>query len=175
MKKKSYQSLSEISKLQNTEKRYQSSVRPRYQERVWISEYQHQIYRAGLLGLKAFTKAELYKMSIETKRKIVQFYERVQRILNRWKQQLMNEMFEELCSIQCEKFEYNPFQKVFDDTVIGMKKFGKAVDDTFECTLTFAQLKITREQIIQKLIDERILPKNFYQIQKQHENIQISF
>jgi hypothetical protein len=166
MEQKRYQSLSEISKVQHNRAQYQNSVRPKYQDRKWISEYQHQLYKTAVLGLKAFTKKELYRMSIATKKKIVEFYKKAQVILNRWKQQLVNEMFEQLCSIDCIKFDYNPFQKVFDDTVIGVKKFGHQVDDTVECTLTFAQLKISREQIIQKLIDTGILPSNFYQIQK---------
>lgn len=158
---KRLQSLSEIRKGEN---RYQAN---RYQDRVWMNDYQHKVYRTALLGLKAFTKEELFKMTAEMKEKIVLFYEKAQKVLNRWKQQVMNELFEQLCSIDCGNFAYNPFKKVFDDTVIGVKKFGKAVDDTFECTLTFAQLKITREQIIQKLIEEEILPENFYQIQKE--------
>ena len=166
MEQKRYQSLSEISKVQSNRRQFQQSVRPKSQDRKWISEYQHQLYKTAVLGLKAFSKKELYKMSIATKKKIVEFYKKAQVILNRWKQQLVNEMFEQLCSIDCIKFEYNPFQKVFDETVIGIKKFGHQVDDTVECTLTFAQLKISREQVIQKLIDERILPSNFYQIQK---------
>ena len=166
MEQKRYQSLSEISKVQSNGRQFQQSVRLKYQDRKWISEYQHQLYKTAVLGLKAFSKKELYKMSIATKKRIVEFYKKAQVILNRWKQQLVNEMFEQLCSIDCLKFDYNPFQKVFDETVIGIKKFGHQVDDTVECTLTFAQLKISREQIIQKLIDERILPSNFYQIQK---------
>lgn len=161
---KRIQSLSDLNKI---ERKYQNSVRPKYQERVWINDYQHQIYRAALQGLNAFTKGELYKMSIEAKRKILQFWERAQKILNRWKQELMNEMFEQLCSIQCEVFTYNPFDRVFGDTSIGTKRFGRQIDDTFECTLTFAQLKISREQVIQKLIFEKILPNNFYQLQKE--------
>ena len=166
MEQKRYQSLSDITKVQSNRRQFQQSVRPKYQDRKWISEYQHQLYKTAVLGLKAFSKKELYKMSIATKKRIVEFYKKAQVILNRWKQQLVNEMFEQLCSIDCLKFDYNPFQKVFDETVIGIKKFGNQIDDTVECTLTFAQLKISREQIIQKLIDEKILPSNFYQIQK---------
>ena len=147
-------------------KQYQGSLKPRYQERIWINDYQHKLYRTALLGLKAFTKAELFKMTAVAKEKIILFYERAQIVLNRWKQHIMNDMFEQLCSIDCSEFGFNPFKKVFDDTVIGVKKFGKAVDDTFECTLTFAQLKITREQVIQKLIMEKILPEDFYKLEK---------
>jgi len=166
MEQKRYQSLSDITKVQSNRRQFQQSVRPKYQDRKWISEYQHQLYKTAVLGLKAFSKKELYRMSIATKKRIVEFYKKAQVVLNRWKQQLVNEMFEQLCSIDCIQFDYNPFQKVFDETVIGLKKFGHQIDDTVECTLTFAQLKISREQIIQKLIDERILPSNFYQIQK---------
>lgn len=161
---KRLQSLSEIRKGEN---RYQNKSGNRYQDRVWMSDYQHKVYRTALLGLKAFTKEELFKMTAEMKEKIMLFYEKAQRVLNRWKQQIMNELFEQLCSVDCPNFAYNPFQKVFDDTVIGVKKFGKAIDDTFECTLTFAQLKITREQVVHKLITEKVLSEDFYQIQKE--------
>lgn len=167
MEQKRYQSLSEITKIQgNNGPKYQNSARPKYQDRIWINEYQHQLYKTAVLGLKAFTKKELYRMSIATKKKIVEFYKKAQVVLNRWKQQLVNEMFEQLCSIDCIKFDYNPFQKVFDETVIGIRRFGHQIDDTVECTLTFAQLKISREQVIQKLIDEKVLPTNFYKLQK---------
>ena len=165
MQQNRYQDLSELSKIQHNRVRYQNSVRPKYQDRRWISEHQYQIYKTAMLGLKAYSKQELYRMSIIAKKRIVEFYKKAQIILNRWKQELVNEMFEQLCSLDCFNFEYNPFQKVFDETVIGIKKFGHQTEDTVECTLTFQQLKISREQIIQKLIEERILPNNFYKLQ----------
>lgn len=159
-----YQSLADLKKLQTNQNTYQQSARPLYQERKWLSQYQYQIYRTALYGLNAFSKKELYKMSIVAKNRIAKFYRRAQEILNRWKQQLVNELFEELCSIKYSKFAFNPFKKVFDDTTIGVEKFGRTTDDSFECTLTFVQLKISREQIIYKLINEQVLPTNFYQL-----------
>ena len=163
---KSYQALSELTLIQTSQRKYQNPIRPSYQERIWLNDYQHQLYRTAMKGLRAFTKAELYRMSAKTKSKIRKFYEKAQIILNRWKQQLVNEMFEQLCSIDCVKFSYNPFQKVFNETTIGVKKFGKTIDDKFRCTLSFAQLKISREQVIFKLIQEQVLPTNFYKLQK---------
>ena len=75
-------------------------------------------------------------------------------------------MFEELCSIEYSNFAFNPFKKVFNDTKISVEKFGRTTDDAFECTLSFAQLKISREQVIFKLIQEQVLPTNFYKLQK---------
>lgn len=163
---KKYQSLSDLEKIQTNDSKYQDSVRPKYQKRRWINEYQYQLYRIAILGLKAYSKSELCKMSIDVKRKISKFYKKVQIILNRWKQQLMNEMFEQLCLIKYNKFSYNPFQKVFNDTIFGVQAFGKTTDDAFECTLTFTQLDISREQIIYKLIQEKVFPTNFYKLQK---------
>jgi len=163
-KQKRYQSLSDLEKIQTTNTRYQQSAKPDYQERQWLSQYQYQVYRTALFGLKAFSKKELYKMSIAAKNRIVKFYKRAQEILNRWKQQLVNEMFEQLCSMKYTKFPYNPFQKVFNDTKIGVQAFGRTTDDAFECTLSFTQLKISREQVIFKLIQEQVLPTNFYKL-----------
>lgn len=161
-----YQALSELEKIQQPVRRYQQSEKPKYQERIWLNEYQYDLYKAAMYGLSAYSNNQLYKMSYQEKRKIRSFHERVQRVLNLWKQQVVNQLFEQLCSIPLNKFPENVFDKVFKSTKIGVRNFGKRTDEMFQCTLTFEQLKINRKQIIQKLIQERIFPENFFELNK---------
>lgn len=163
--KKRYQSLSELEKIPKpNEKRYQDSREIVYQERVWLDDYQYKLYKAAMYGLSAYSSHQLYRMSYNEKQKISRFHARAQKVLNQWKQQIVNQLFEQLCSIQLNKFPKNPFNTVFGDTKMGVRQFGKRTDDMFECTLTFDQLKINRKQIIQKLITERIFPQDFFQL-----------
>lgn len=146
-------------------RKYQDSKR-RALQTVYLNDYQHEIYNAAMYGLNMYSPKELHKMPFQKKRKIREFHRKVQRTLNLWKQELVNNLFEKLCTMPVNNFSTNPFSKVFDDTVIGIKKFGKKTDDLFRCTLTFEQLKINRQQIIYKLIQEDILPDNFFQLTK---------
>lgn len=159
-------SLLELEKIEKPVRRYQDSQRAKYQERVWLNDYQYELYNTALYGLSSYSQGQLQKIPYHQRRKITSFHERVQKVLNLWKQQLVNQLFEQLCSIQLNKFPQNPFNTVFQHTKIGVNYFGKRTDDLFQCTLTFEQLKINRKQIINKLITERVFPQNFFQLTK---------
>lgn len=163
---KRLRSLSELDKIEQPKRRYQASQKGLYQERMYLNDYQYSIYKTAMSGLSAYSSKELYNMPFQKKRKISNFHTKVQKTLNLWKQQLINQLFEQLCSIKLNNFPQNPFNTVFKDTKIGMQYFGKRTDDLFHSSLTFEQLKVNRKQIINKLITERILPENFLQIQR---------
>lgn len=155
-----YQSLSGLDK-----PRYQGSQRPKYQyhEKIWLNDYQYSLYQAAMKGL---TPNQIHTEPLESRRKISTFHTKAQKVLNLWKQNLINQLFEQLCSLQLNKFPQNPFNTVLNDTCIGIKNFGKKTDETFTCDITFAQLKINRLQIIKKLITEGVFPENFFELHR---------
>lgn len=160
-----YQSLSQVDNRRRVT-RYQDSQTRRYQERIWLDDKQYELFRRAMYGLSGYPTPQIHKMSYFEKQTIIRIHAKVQKILNLWKQQIVNQLFEQLCSTQFTNFPQNPFEKVLGDTKIGIKNFGKTTDEQFECILTFEQLGINRKQIIQKLMIEKIFPEDFLQPEK---------
>jgi len=153
------------SRYQVEKTRYQDSQRLRYQysEKVWLNDYQYGLFQAAMRGL---TPEQINTEPVEERRKICAFHAKAQRVLNLWKQQLVNQLFEQLCYIQLKNFPKNPFDIVLNDTCIGVKNFGKKTDETFTCDITFAELRVNRLEIIKKLISVDLLPENFFELKK---------
>lgn len=160
-----YQSLSELEKMKSTAVLQQEKSKTVYQDKFWLNGYQYEIYRAAMYGLAAFSRKELLKMTVKKKRNIQRFFQKCQRVLNVWKQEIVNALFEKLCTIPFKNFASNPFDTIFKDTNMGVKSFGRSTSESFRSQFTFTQLGISREKIIQKLIREGLLPENFYQLQ----------
>ncbi len=162
-----YQSLSAVDNTRRVT-RYQDSQTRKYQEKIWLDDKQYELFRRAMYGLSGYSTPQIHKMSYFEKQTIIRIHSKAQKVLNLWKQQLVNQLFEQLCSISFTKFPQNPFEKVLGDTSVGIKNFGKTVDEAFESTITFEQLQINRKQIIQKLITEKIFPEDFFQTNNQY-------
>lgn len=162
---KRYQSLSELEL--SSEKRYQNLSRTSYQDTIYLNDYQYKIYNVAIHGLSTYPKKELHKLPFQQKKKISIFYTKAQRVLNLWKQEIINERFHQLFTLQFNKFSHNPFNKVFSGTKIcNIDRINQLSDPDFIVNITFDKLKITREQIIYKLIAEKVFPENFFQLNK---------
>jgi len=144
----SLQGLSDIiytGKLEN--KQIPSSSRVDYTK---LNKRQQEMYNKLMVGLKLYSKEELYKMNSSKKNKIFKKSKQVQSMLNLWKQQLLiaktNSVFEIFKNSSLSKDIIN---------------ISNQTDTKFLCKLKFKDLGITKNKIVHKLIDENFLPQNF--------------
>jgi sensor histidine kinase regulating citrate/malate metabolism len=94
-------------------------------------------------------------MHWDKKRRIEKVHERAQKVLNLWKQEMSNQWLGTLLSTV---FHHSSFVKELNE------KFGEEVDDQYISKIDFKSMGISKSQVVDKLISEKILPNNFYQL-----------
>jgi len=119
--------------------------------------YQNFLYNRVMYGLAVFSKEELEQMHWEKKKRVKKVHVRTKTTLNIWKQEIANGVFQKFFRPQFANSN-SEFGKEFIDL------YQNEVDPELETPISFAQLGITKKQIISKLIKENILPKNFHQL-----------
>ncbi len=124
------------------------------------NDHQNFLYNRALHGLNIYSKKELNELTVEKKKRILRIYKKTQYVLNLWKQELVNEMANAL------------FMNLFPRMSITQEilHFGIEGDETYINKLSFKMLKINKSQIIEKLIENKLLPKNFNQLEQTYEN-----
>lgn len=120
-----------------------------------LNNYQNFLYHRALFGLSIYTQQEIVSMHKEKRKRIVKIHKTTQRFLNLWKQEILidktNKLFEKL-------FPKNPIaKKILDES---------CPEPTFKCNLSFESLGITKQQIVEKLLSEKILPKDFHNLKQ---------
>lgn len=118
------------------------------------SAYQNYLYKRALYGLDALSQDELANICTKKKQRIVSVYKRAQVVLNKFKQRVTiaysNHIFETF-------FPNSPItQFLLADT---------ETDEKFKNTLTFKDLKVSKDDIINVFIAEGVLPKNFLSLE----------
>jgi hypothetical protein len=141
-----------LSDYQKFPKRFNSQV---IYERDRFNPYQNFLYKRALFGLSIYSKEELDVMHYSKKKRINNVHMRAQGILNVWKQQLMHEFVSKFLS---SIFHHSKFVKDYTE------KFADVIDDTYISKTEFRDLGVSKENIIEKLIQEKILPHNFYEL-----------
>jgi hypothetical protein len=121
---------------------------------IVLNDVQKNLYHKIVYGFSACTKEELTAMSKSKKFKMTIAYTKAHRILNRWKQEVINENINSL------------LMKIFPNSpVVKQMVSVNGYDDTIDCShIHFKDLGISRKQIINKLIEFELLPSNFYQL-----------
>jgi hypothetical protein len=124
-------------------------------EKDGFNDYQNHLYKRALFGLSTFEQSELETMCSKKKMRISKVHKKAQRIINIYKQKLTiaytNQLFESL-------FPNSPLTEyLLEETQI---------DNSMKNTLTFKELGITKDKIINLFISEGVLPKNFMNIKK---------
>ena len=134
--------------------KFQSSL-PRYQEieKPVFNKIQQKIYGQAVYGLHFYTEEQLSKLSQEKKNAITNTYNRVQNILNCWKQEIANKKVDNLF---LRLFPHSPITKVFVNT--------KGSDSSIRIHHTFKDLGLSQEKVARKLIESRVLPENFFNL-----------
>jgi len=120
-----------------------------------FNSYQNFLYKRALFGLSVYQKDELEKMHWDKKRRIEKVHQRAQNVLNLWKQELSGTLIGGLLS---SIFHHSTFIKELNE------KFVSEKDEQYLSVIDFKSLGISKQQIVTKLIEEKILPKNFYQL-----------
>lgn len=121
------------------------------------NSYQDFLYNRALKGLYVFSKEELSTMHWEKKKRIIKVHNKTKQLLNIWKQELSNKVFQKYFT---PKFVNSnaPLARDFVNLYI------TETDPSIECNISFKTLGITKKQIINKLVEANILPKNFYEL-----------
>lgn len=123
-------------------------------EQVGFNPMQERLYAEALYGLNFYTAEEIKEMPAEKKRSIMVLYTRVQRMLNRWKQEII---WKQVDSLLISLFPRSPIIKFLSE--------NEYYDRDLECTLTLRDLGITDERIIaEKLVQFKLLPYNFFKL-----------
>lgn len=131
----------------NGHKQYQQLERPVF------NKLQQVLYAEAVYGLNYFPTDQVEQMSKSRKLRIMTKYAKTQRILNRWKQEIVHEKVDNLL---LALFPNSPVTKALVDT----KGYDREVKETH----SFKELGISQQDIADKLIELCLLPKNFYQL-----------
>jgi hypothetical protein len=116
---------------------------------------QNKLYKRLIYGVEAMTKSELIELSTVEIRQVNRDHRKAVKILNAWKNQIVASYIDEL------------FGKVFWHSTIAesMIKFSKEDDyEDLENTLTFKELGLSKAQVAGKLIENGLLPVDFFQM-----------
>lgn len=116
-----------------------------------LSDYQNFLYNRALYGMKIYSQEEQETMFKQKRKRITKVHKRTQIVLNVWKQQLTNKYissFFEKC------FSRSSFTSYLADTIAD-------TDPMYINKLSFKQLNISTQDIINKLIEENLLPLDF--------------
>ena len=121
------------------------------------NEYQNELYNRVLYGLSVFSKEELELMHWEKKKRINKVHIRTKEVLNIWKQEINNGIF--------ERFFKPMFTGVNRELVKDfVTLYDNETDPEIKVNVSFKTLGISKKQIITKLIEQSILPKDFYKL-----------
>jgi hypothetical protein len=115
-----------------------------------LSETQNLLFNRAIKGLEIYSQEELYAMNSSKKTKIFKKQKEVQTMLNLWKQEITNRKTNALLN---ELFPKSAFIAALIDNT--------EVSKNYTNTLSFKELGINKVKIINKMIDENFLPKNF--------------
>lgn len=117
-----------------------------------FSPYQNFLYKRALFGLAVYSPDELKHMHSGKRKRIIKVHERTQNVLNLWKQDLCNKMVNSLYN---EIFYHSSLIK---DLV---ENFSE-IDPQIKSKVDFKGLGISKREIVNKLISEKVLPVDFY-------------
>lgn len=143
-----------LSEYQNYGSNYQKKRYSEY-ERDEFNSYQNFLYKRALFGLSVYAEEELSTMHWDKKKRIQKVHQRAQNVLNLWKQELANQW---VATGLTEVFHHSQLVK---DLV---KIFADHTDPDYISTLDFKGMDISKKDIVNKLIEEKVLPNNFYQL-----------
>jgi len=120
-----------------------------------FNNYQNFLYRRALSGLRVYAPEELKSMHKSKKERIEKVHIRAQRELNLWKQSITN------------KLALDFFRKFFSNSRLGkdlITKYEDTTDVKYVNKLSFKDLGLQKKDVVNKLIELGILPKNFYEL-----------
>jgi len=121
-----------------------------------LNKKQQEMYNKLMVGLKLYTKEELYKMNSSKKNKIFKRSKQVQSMLNLWKQQVLIDKTNPLLSLINKSTVKGSNLDILTRNIMEEKPNPKLL-----CTEKFQDLRIDKDMIVHKLIEKGFLPQNF--------------
>jgi hypothetical protein len=115
-----------------------------------LTPMQYRMFKHVMVGLDMYTPQELYAMNSSKKAKIFKRHKQAQTMLNLWKQELTYGFTSRLLSSLFPKSQ-----------LIAELNADNSTSSKYTNTLAFKDLGISKTDIINKLIQENFLPKNF--------------
>jgi hypothetical protein len=120
---------------------------------VEFNKLQEHIYCQAVYGFAYFSEDALVKMSKEKKKRIMITYCKVQRALEKLKQETLNSAVDDFLSSLFPKSKF-----------IKQLSTVKKSDPAFRCSFEFKELGITKFKIAIFLVEAGLLPKDFFQL-----------
>lgn len=127
--------------------KYQSLEQPPF------NKIQQTLYAEAVYGLSYYSNADVEKMSKSKKLRLLTKYAKAQRILNKWKQEIV---YEKVDSLLLALFPDSPITKALVET--------KGHDRSSKETHSFKELGLSQQDVANKLIEVKLLPDNFFQL-----------
>lgn len=118
---------------------------------IFLNKYQNHLYHRALFGLSVFTQEEIKVMNAAKRKRIIKVHKRTQQVLNTWKQEIVIALSNKFFTDLFPKSDFT--RELLSDSL---------VDPKIKCNLSFKVLKIDKPAVIQKLLCEGVLPKNFH-------------
>ena len=128
---------------------------------IAYNDHQNFLYNRALHGLRVYSQKEIEEMPLEKKQRVKKLHKKAQTVINLWKQEIVNCLANKL------------FTNIFPDMEITqclVEYYGTGGDPEYINTMSFKTLGITKEDVINKLIESKLLPKNFYQLNHESRN-----
>ena len=119
------------------------------------STYQNYLYKRALYGLDSLSQEELANMCSKKRSRIINVYNRAQIAVNKYKHQITKQLADKLLSSLFPNSELVDAITSYDD-----------IDVNYKNTLTFKDLSINKDHLVELFILEGILPKNFLSLEK---------
>lgn len=127
-----------------------SSIHPIEKE---YSEYQDFLYKRIVLGLSMYTPEEVSNMHWQKRNRIVKVQKRAWKEINLWKQSRIIEITNKIFSL----FHHSPVANQL------ISDFSES-DSNFDCKLSFKELKVNKDTVIDLLLAKGLLPANFHRL-----------
>lgn len=124
-------------------------------EKDKYSTYQNYLYKRALYGLDSLSVEELNTMCSKKRSRIVNVYNRGQLVVNKYKHQVTKQLTDKLLG------------SLFPNSLLISEIIKyEDIDNNYKNTLTFKDLSIEKDLIVDLFMTEGILPKNFLSLEK---------
>ncbi len=119
------------------------------------STYQNYLYKRALYGIDSLSVDELNSMCGKKKSRILNVYNRAQLVVNNYKHRVTKQLTDKL------------LLSLFpNSSLISELNSYEDMDANYKNTLTFKDLCIHKDQLVELFMLEGILPKNFLSLEK---------
>lgn len=122
-----------------------------------LNNYQNFLYNRALFGLAVYSQEEIKEMRWDKRKRIIKVHKRAQSVLNIWKQQIVNQLSTQFF------VTWFPNQSITQRLI----ETTNDTDPEYVNKMSFKTLRITKAQVVSKLVAEGILPPNFHELKQE--------